>query len=116
MEAYQERHGNWKLRPVSIEAAVKAGEVGLAGLLAGSRRHRVELEEYARDGSVLRKMDLGKCRVKRYRCAPHDAMSSMPVMESVVVHPERLRVRNLVNPDFVEPHPVAGGATEVCDG
>lgn len=93
------------IRPVTIEAGVVAGRAGFAALVTPQRRN-VVLFECARDGSDLRRIDLGRCRVRHYRCAPHDAGSQDKIVERVTLHPGRLRITSLANGDYVAPNPV----------
>ncbi len=105
IEFFSSRHGNLTIRPVTIEAGVVAGRAGFAALVTPQRRN-VVLFECARDGSDLRRIDLGRCRVRHYRCAPHDAGSPDKIVERVTLHPGRLRITSLANGDYVAPNPV----------
>jgi len=86
-------HGRTYTKPVTIEAAPKAGTEGLAGALSAQPKSRptVKLVELTREGQAGRVIVLDRCKVSRVRTAPHDAMEDRVVLDSVTLHPRRVR-------------------------
>lgn len=92
IEVIEERHGNRKPRPITIEGAVRMGELGLSALVGKKGRVTVQITEYARDSAPARRITLGGCRFKRYRSMDKDTTADYGVvLESVTVHPTKIR-------------------------
>lgn len=90
-EVFEERHGNRRVRPVTISSAPKVGGIGLAILVNSKKRHTVDILEYDRNGECARRLRLYGCKLKRYRLEKHDAMADGVVIEHATLHPQKVR-------------------------
>ena len=86
-------NGRKYTKPITIEAAPKAGTLGLAGAL-GERpweRKDVRLIDRANDDTAARTIHLDGCKVRGVVTNAHDAMADEVVMDRVKLHPTKVR-------------------------
>jgi hypothetical protein len=83
--------GSKRILPVVLEAAVKAGELGLVQFCEGTARHPVYIDELTKDGGVGRTLFLGNALFEHYELAAHDACAPLLLFEHVTIRPEKVQ-------------------------
>ncbi len=96
IEVVEERHGNRRPRPVVLEAAPKAGGIGLAAFVHKHGRSTVDIVEFDRNGVTGRTIRLSGCRFRRYQLDEKDGRTLAEngagvVVERVTIHPLKIR-------------------------
>ncbi|MEN6368820.1 MAG: hypothetical protein ABFD77_03865 [Thermotogota bacterium] len=96
IEVFEERHGNRRVKPVTISSAPQVGGIGLAALVNSRKRHTVDIFEFDRNGECARRLRLYQCKFKRYRLEEKDATggpnAAFVCVEHATLHPQRIRV------------------------